>query len=76
VGVVQIAWGDPGFLLLHIPILPVVLYGLILIHEGSSAGLILSLLLSFGGIFAFSIHSYFLRKGRCEFDTLASKTIL
>jgi hypothetical protein len=68
--------GQPGFLLLHVPILSFVLYGLVLVYEGSFAGLLLSLVVSISGIFAFCIHSYFLKTGRTEFDTATSKTIL
>jgi hypothetical protein len=72
----RLPWGQPGFLLAHIPILATVLYGLVLVREGSPFGLILSAVVSFSGIFAFCIHSYFLKKGRHEFDAATSKTIL
>ena len=68
--------GIAGFLLLHFPLLFVVLYGLVLIERNSYGGLICSLLLCLGGIFAFAIHSYFLKKGRREFDKPLSKAIL
>ena len=68
--------GIAGFLSLHFPLLFVVLYGLVLIARGSFWGLILSLVLSGGGIFAFVVHSYFLRQGRREFNTPISKIIL
>jgi hypothetical protein len=68
--------GITGFLLLHFPLLFVVLYGLVLIVKNSFGGLICSLILSFGGIFAFAIHSYFLKQGRREFDKPISKIIL
>ena len=55
------------FLILHFPILFMILYGLVLIFNRSFGGLIFSLILSAGGIFAFSIHTYFLKKGRDEF---------
>lgn len=68
--------GIAGFLLLHFPLLFFILYGLILVSRHSSWGLIFSLLLCFGGLFAFSIHTYFLRKGRMEFNQPVSKCIL
>ena len=68
--------GITGFLLLHVPILFLVLYGLVLLHQQTIAGLILSLVLSFGGLFAFSIHTYFLRQGRDEFKLPLSRFIL
>lgn len=73
-------FGLPGgitvFLLLHFPLLFIVLYGLVLIAKASFFGLVFSLILCFGGIFAFVIHSYFLKKGRKEFDKPLSKIIL
>jgi len=64
------------FLLLHFPMLILILYGLILVYNQSFAGFIVSVLLSLGGMFAFFIHTYFLKKGRHEFDNLISKFIL
>ena len=60
--------GITGFLIIHIPLLMFILYGLILISRGSYIGLFFSLILCLGGIFAFSIHTYFLKKGRDEFN--------
>jgi len=44
--------------------------------NNSPSGNIFSLILSLGGIFAFAIHTYFLKKGRSEFDKPISKCIL
>ena len=68
--------GINGFLILHFPLLFFVLYGLVLICSGSSAGLIFSLVLSAGGVFAFGIHSVFIKKGHRQFSTPISKLIL
>ncbi len=68
--------GIAGFLLLHFPLLFIVLYGLVLIERQTFLGLIFSLILCFGGIFAFIIHTYFLKKGREEFNKSISKIIL
>jgi hypothetical protein len=68
--------GITGFLLIHFPLLFFVLHGLVLVSRHSLSGLIFSLILCFGGIFAFSIHTYFLKKGRNEFDKPISKFIL
>ena len=65
-----------GFLIIHFPVLFFILYGLILVYKQSFAGLIFSLLLCFGGIFAFTIHTYFIKKGRSEFNKPISKFIL
>ena len=73
-------FGIPGgittFLLLHLPILFFVLYGLILIYENTFARLIFSFILAISGIFAFSIHTYFMRRGHDEFKTTISRLIL
>jgi hypothetical protein len=68
--------GVTGFVLVHIPILPVILYGLVLVFQRTFAGLILSLILGSAGVFAFSIHSYFIRRGRDEFKSPISLAIL
>lgn len=65
-----------GFLLLHVPLLFVILWGLVLIVKQSWWGLVISLLLCVGGLFAFIAHTYFLRKGRPQFNNWVSKTIL
>lgn len=68
--------GEAGFLLLHFPLLFPVLFGLVLVDRGEFVGLILSLLLCGGGLFAFSIHTFFLRRGHPEFKTSVSQGIL
>jgi hypothetical protein len=68
--------GISGFLIMHIPLLFIILYGLVLVAEKSFAGLIISLVISAGGIFAFCIHTAFIRKGRHEFNTPISRFIL
>jgi hypothetical protein len=64
------------FLLLHIPLLLLVLVGLIQVFQMTMAGLIISITLCGGGIFALCIHTYFIRKGRPEFNTSVSLAIL
>ncbi|WP_440953608.1 DUF6713 family protein [Methanococcoides sp. FTZ1] len=68
--------GITGFLLIHIPVLFFVLYGLVLIYQQSYMGLICSLILSLSGIFAFTAHMYFISNGRDEFKTTISLLIL
>lgn len=68
--------GITGFLVIHFPLLFLVLYGLVLVYQGALAGLVLSLILSLGGLFAFFIHTYFLRQGRHEFNAPISRFIL
>ena len=68
--------GISGFLIIHFPLLAVLLYGLVLIRETVISGLISSLIISLVGIFAFFIHSYFIKKGHHEFKTPISIFIL
>ena len=68
--------GIGGFLIMHFPLLFLILYGLVLVWEQSLLGLIVSLVLSAGGIFAFCIHTVFIRRGRHEFNTPISRFIL
>ncbi len=68
--------GINGFLLIHFPLLFIVIYGAVLIGRQSPAGLVISLLVSLAGIFAFGIHLFFIRKGRNEFKTAMSLFIL
>jgi hypothetical protein len=68
--------GITGFLLVHFPLLLVILWGLILLSRHSRSGLVFSLILCFSGVFAFTVHTYFLRKGRAEFNKPISKFIL
>jgi hypothetical protein len=68
--------GISGFLALHFPLLFIILYGLVLVGRHSPWGLVFSLLLCAGGLFAFSIHTYFMRRGRDEFKTPTSLFLL
>jgi hypothetical protein len=68
--------GINGFLLIHLPLLGLIFYGLVLVVNRSTAGLYFSLGLGLSGILAFVIHSIFLKKGYQEFRTPLSLTIL
>ena len=68
--------GITGFLLIHFPLLLFVLYGLILVSRHTLSGLIFSFVLCLGGIFAFTIHTYFIKQGRNEFTKPLSRLIL
>ena len=68
--------GVNGFMIIHLFLIFFVLYGLILVFQHSFAGLIFSLLLSFSGMLAFTIHIFFIKKGRTEFNTPISLFIL
>jgi hypothetical protein len=64
------------FLLVHIPLIALILYGLQEVNSRSHLGKILSIILSLGGFFAFSIHTFFKRKGDERFYTLISNVVL
>jgi len=68
--------GINGFLILHIPMVFLILLGLVYVYEDKFVGLIISLILSAGGLFAYFFHFYHLRKGRIEFNTIISKGII
>lgn len=68
--------GLAGFLGLHFPLLFLALLGLVQVAQGLYTRLILSLALTLGGVFTFSIYNYFMRRGRVEFKTPASQFIL
>jgi hypothetical protein len=68
--------GINGFLILHFPMIFIILLGLVLVYEEKPAGMIISLILSAGGLFAYFFHFYHLRKGRQEFNTVISKAVI
>ena len=64
------------FLIIHLPLVLLILYGLVQVRQESLAGQILSLVLSLAGVFAFSIHTFFNLKGHPEFKTPISVIVL
>lgn len=60
--------GISFFLIVHFPILFVILLGLHLVYIKSFGGLIISLILGCGGIFAFCTHTFFIKKGHESFN--------
>jgi hypothetical protein len=68
--------GISFFLIVHLPLVFLILYGLAQVHQESLAGQILSLVLGAAGIFAFSIHTYFNSRGHPEFKTPISIIVL
>jgi hypothetical protein len=73
-------FGIPGgiqvFLFLNFLLLLVALFGYRQILSGARGGQWFSLLLGAAGVFAFSIHSYFILAGRPEFTLPASLVLL
>jgi hypothetical protein len=54
--ILRLPGGITGFLLLHIPIIAFVFYGLIEIEKGSAIGLILGTILGIGGVIPAVVH--------------------
>lgn len=68
--------GISFFLLVNLPLVALILHGLTEISSGSTLGTILSTLLALGGLFAFTVHTYLIRKGNDQFKTTTSQAIL
>ncbi|MFH0926658.1 MAG: DUF6713 family protein [bacterium] len=68
--------GLNGYLLFNFLVTPLFAYGLILVFWQTTGGVIFSLIMSFTGIFTFGIHTYFIKKGRDEFNVPMSLFIL
>lgn len=72
----KIPGGITGFLIIHFPLIGAILFGLVSITQWYIVGLVFSFILCAGGLFAFTIHTYFLRKGKEEFNSPISIGIL
>jgi hypothetical protein len=64
------------FLLLHLPLVALILFGMAQLQQGTFNGYVISLVLAFAGIFAFTIHILFIRNGDRGFKTPLSLAIL
>jgi hypothetical protein len=73
-------FGIPGgiqvFLVLNFSLLLLALWGFKQMLQGTKSGYIFSLVLAAAGVFAFSIHSYFILTGHPEFTLPASLALL
>jgi len=65
-----------GFLIIHFPLIGAILFGLVAITQWYVVGIVFSYILCVGGLFAFTIHTYFLKKGKEEFNSPISIAIL
>ena len=64
-----------GFLLLHLPIILLIFYGLIELEHRSTIGLIVSIVFGIGGIIPFLVHKIFVRR-KTYFNQLISNAII
>ncbi len=72
----KIPGGIQVFLILNFLLVVPALYGLLQMVKGGKTGRVFSLILSFGGVFAFSIHTIFIRTGHTEFTLPVSLVLL
>lgn len=70
------AFGESLFVLLHVPLVAVVLWGLVEVARRTTGGIVMSLVLALSGLFAFTVHTLFNRAGHPEFQTAASRSVL
>ncbi len=64
-----------GFLILHIPIIILIFYGLIEIQKNSTIGLIFGIVTGIGGVIPFIVHKIIVRKTN-HFNLLISNVII
>ncbi len=68
--------GIGGFVLLHVPLVALIMFGLMQVKRGTFPGMVLALVLAAGGVFAFVVHIAFILRGRTEFKTPVSLGVL
>ena len=68
--------GIQGFVIVNFLLLLVTLFGFKQLLQGARSGYMFSLLLAASGVFAFSIHSYFIMTGHPEFTLPLSLAVL
>jgi hypothetical protein len=73
--ILRLPGGITGFLLMHIPIIFVILYGLIEIAKQTLAGFVLGLVLGVGGIVPFIVHKMIVKKEN-HFNLFISNVII
>jgi hypothetical protein len=64
-----------GFLLLHVPIIILIFYGLIEIEKLSSIGLVFGIITGIGGVIPFIVHKVIVRRNE-HFNLIISNAII
>lgn len=64
-----------GFLLLHIPIIILIFYGLIEIEKSSTIGLVFGIITGIGGVVPFIVHKIIVRRND-HFNLIVSNAII
>lgn len=72
----NIRGGLRGFLLMHIPLYVIVLWGLVEASKTSPIGLLISMIISIAGILAFTNQSHSLAKDKEKFHARLSRYVL
>jgi hypothetical protein len=68
--------GSGGFMVLHVPLVMLVLYGAIALAREQPAGGVVALIVAAGALAAAAIHARFLRAGHPQFRSAVSLTVL
>ncbi|MDC7125439.1 MAG: hypothetical protein PQJ46_07720 [Spirochaetales bacterium] len=64
-----------GFLLLHIPVILLILYGLLEIAKESFSGLLIGIIIGLGGLIPFAVHKIFIKRKE-HFNKIISNIII
>ncbi len=64
-----------GFLIIHIPILFLIFYGLLELEKQTKLGFILSMIIGFGGAIPFLVHKVFVKRKE-HFNLVISNSII
>jgi len=67
--------GITGFIVLHVPLVLAVLYGLLEIDKCTLAGLVLGIVFGIGGLIPFTVHKILVRK-KDHFNLLVSNILI
>ncbi len=68
--------GAPGFVALHLALIPLVLVGLVLLDRGTASGRAIALLVGLGGLAGALVHGFFLWSGDERFRTTFSTGLI
>jgi hypothetical protein len=68
--------GSGGFMLLHIPIVMLILFGAVALGREQTAGGAIALIVALGALAAAAIHTRFLRAGHPQFRSAVSLIVL
>ena len=65
-----------GFLLMHIPIILFLFWGLIEIYKHSSTGMIVGIITGIGGFIPFVVHKLLVKKDKCFNRTISNMVMI